>query len=151
LIAVVGIFASGDDPPGLGGSFLMAALLWGSVGAFLQRTVLVGPTMYPRGTLCRWSALSAADVTRLTLHYEWGGRLPEVYRTLRIYGKDGTGADFSFLWWADTQSLVRWLVMQCTQVENDELVWAVKTDEKTRSRLQPLVQPFLIERGLGER
>jgi hypothetical protein len=125
---------------------LPALLLWGAAGSILQRAVVVGSTLYQRGTV-RWSVpLPAVDLEEVTLHHE-SGRFLELHRTLRLHRRGGISSlGFSFLWWANTQALVRWLVMHCTRLEGEELVWAVRTDEKTRTRLEPLAQPNLPER-----
>jgi hypothetical protein len=102
----------------------------------------------------------------VTLYYENTGRLPDPHRVITFYAYDDRpGASgslqrrgwrfgrrtqrFSFHWWSNWPRLVSWLVTHCTRIEGGELVWAVKTDEKTRRRLEPLAQPHLLARVEG--
>ncbi len=116
-------------------------------GALGQRVALVGPVLYRRG-IVRWrKPLEAGDVQEVTLYRESTGRLPDYHLVLALnpYGP-GPTARFSLRWWRGWPHLIGWLVAYCTRLEDGELVWAFKTDEKTRGRLQPIAQPHLKSR-----
>ena len=112
-------------------------------GALIQRVILVGPVLYRRDTL-RWrQPLAAGDLEEVTLHRENTGRFDyHLVLALHPYGRV-PAARFSLRWWHDWRRLIGWLVAHCTALEDGQLVWTVKTDETTRSRLQPIAQPYL--------
>lgn len=152
IFLLIGVVVFATLAPGSGWDAVWLAsfvLVPGSVltGALRERVVLVGPVLHRRGVL-RWHRpLAAGDVQEVTLHRETTGRLPDYHLVLALnpYGP-GQSERFSLRWWNDWSQLIGWLVRYCTRFEDGELVWAVKTDEKTRGRLQPIAQPHLESR-----
>jgi hypothetical protein len=113
------------------------------VKAWVDQVVITGPVLYRQATL-RWSTpIRAEDIKEVTLYYD-PGRIDFFRRELTIKTYDGRSQSFSVRWWK-WSPLVAWLVKYCTRTEDGNIVWAFKTDEKTRSRLEPYAQAHLSE------
>jgi hypothetical protein len=111
------------------------------VKAWVDRVVIIGPVLYHQA-LFRWSSpLRASDLEKVTLYYE-PGRIDWFQRELTLFTQDGRSRRFSVRWW-DWAELIAWLTRCCTRTEDDQIVWAVRTDEKTRSRLEPYAERHL--------
>ena len=136
------IESEGDDGPSFWGWVLVVVLAGGAVAAWRQRIELHPGVIHRHGIL-RWSRpLEAVDIEEVTLHYEAGLRdLP--HRVLRLdpYGKR-PWLEVSFRWWNQWWLVIRWLTSYCTREEDGERVWAVRTDGKTRDRLEPYARPL---------
>ena len=99
------------------------------------------PGMVYRRGFIRWDRpISAADIEEVTLGYEILG-FPHRELTLNLYDKRNVA--FSLRWWSRWWLIVRWLTSYCTRIEDGQHVWAVRTDAKTRDRLEPYALPIL--------
>ena len=113
------------------------------VKVWRDQVVIVGPVLYRQGAL-RWCVpVRAEDVKEVTLYYD-PGRIDFFRRELRFLTYDGRAQSFSIRWWR-WSPLVAWLVKYCTRTENGQTVWSFKTDEKTRSRLEPYAEAHLAQ------
>lgn len=135
------IESEGDEGPPFWG-WLAVVMLAVAAAAWRARIELHPGVIHRRGVL-RWSRpLQAPDIEEVTLHDE-AGLKDYPHRVLRLdpYGKR-RWLEVSFRWWSRWWLVIRWLTTYCTRVEDGERVWAVRTDGKTRDRLEPYARPL---------
>lgn len=143
LVSFLVVLAGGPDGD---------AVSWwkGSVGsvflAFLaaaawRSCIELHPGMIYRRSFIRWDRpIAAADIEELILEYDM---LALPHRELKLNLYDKRGYAFSLRWWSRWWLLIRWLTTYCTRTEDGQHVWAVRTDAKTRDRLEPYARPIL--------
>jgi hypothetical protein len=137
--AVMAGLIDGGDGASLWGWVLIVMLALGSAAAWRSRIELHPGVIYRRGPV-RWShRILASEIEEVALHDDWMvNDYPHRVLTLTTY--DRRELEISLRWWRRWWKVIGWLATYCTRTDDGEDVWAVRTDQKTRDRLEPYAQ-----------
>jgi hypothetical protein len=145
FVAAVVVLAGGRDGDAVTWWKGWASLVFlglGALASWRSRIELHPGTIYRRSLIGWTRPISAPDIEEVTLEYEILG-IPHRELTLNLYDK--RGSTISLRWWSGWWQLIRWLTTYCTRLEDGQQVWAVRTDAKTRDRLEPYARPLVPE------